>query len=153
MLGTLAQIQFSKFSDMQRFCEHVLGVDLSRPCCNLCKHLKKGDEFQQGVLTTVKKNFSQGVVFLRNSRPSSSALWTLASECLAGSKSPFKGFDHIHFWVGNARQAAVYYITRFGFQPCAYRGLESRPPPNIPQPWVGHNHQYRWNTYRAQGLI
>eukprot|EP00667_Euglena_gracilis_P009945 EG_transcript_10118 len=43
----------------------------------------------------------------------------------AGSKSPFKGFDHIHFWVGNARQAAVYYITRFGFQPCAYRGLET----------------------------
>lgn len=37
----------------------------------------------------------------------------------------FLGFDHIHFWVGNAFQAAAYYICRFGFQPLAYRSLET----------------------------
>lgn len=35
------------------------------------------------------------------------------------------GFDHVTFWVGNAKQAASYYTTRFGFQPLAYRGLET----------------------------
>ncbi|XP_065188358.1 4-hydroxyphenylpyruvate dioxygenase-like isoform X2 [Sycon ciliatum] len=34
-------------------------------------------------------------------------------------------FDHITFWVGNAKQAATFYIARFGFQPLAYRGLEN----------------------------
>jgi len=37
----------------------------------------------------------------------------------------FTGFDHITFWVGNAKQAASYYITRLGFSPCGYRGLET----------------------------
>jgi 4-hydroxyphenylpyruvate dioxygenase len=32
---------------------------------------------------------------------------------------------HIEFWVGNARQAAAYYVTQFGFTPFAYRGLET----------------------------
>lgn len=37
----------------------------------------------------------------------------------------YLGFDHLHFWVGNAYQAAAYYITRFGFEPYAFRGLET----------------------------
>lgn len=37
----------------------------------------------------------------------------------------FFGFDHLNFWVGNAFQAASYYITRFGFEPLAYKGLET----------------------------
>ena len=37
----------------------------------------------------------------------------------------YHGFDHIEFWVGNARQAASYYCARFGFQLVAYRGLET----------------------------
>eukprot|EP00128_Syssomonas_multiformis_P003824 Colp12_sorted_trinity150504_noHs@24322 len=37
----------------------------------------------------------------------------------------FHGFDHILFWVGNAKQAATYYCTRFGFEPVGYRGLET----------------------------
>ena len=32
--------------------------------------------------------------------------------------------DHITFWVGNAKQAASYYIIHFGFEPFAYKGLE-----------------------------
>ncbi|KAF2076868.1 hypothetical protein CYY_001835 [Polysphondylium violaceum] len=35
------------------------------------------------------------------------------------------GFDHITFWVGNALQAASWYITRFGFENVAYSGLET----------------------------
>jgi len=37
----------------------------------------------------------------------------------------FLGFDHIVFWVGNAKQAASYYTTRFGFEYLAYQGLET----------------------------
>ncbi|XP_026468006.1 4-hydroxyphenylpyruvate dioxygenase-like [Ctenocephalides felis] len=37
----------------------------------------------------------------------------------------FLNFDHITFWVGNAKQAASYYCTRMGFEPLAYQGLET----------------------------
>lgn len=37
----------------------------------------------------------------------------------------FFAFDHAHFWVGNAKQAAAYYTSRFGFEYVAYRGLET----------------------------
>ena len=38
---------------------------------------------------------------------------------------PINGTDYVEFYVGNARQAANYYQTAFGFQPLAYRGLET----------------------------
>lgn len=38
---------------------------------------------------------------------------------------PLNGTDHVEFYVGNAKQAAHYYITAFGFQPVAYAGLET----------------------------
>lgn len=38
---------------------------------------------------------------------------------------PLKGTDHVEFYVGNAKQAAHYYQTAFGFQPLAYRGPET----------------------------
>jgi len=37
----------------------------------------------------------------------------------------FSGFDHVHFYVSNAKQVATYYISRLGFEPLAYRGLET----------------------------
>lgn len=37
----------------------------------------------------------------------------------------FIGFDHIVFWVGNAKQAASFYTSRFGFEYLAYKGLET----------------------------
>lgn len=40
----------------------------------------------------------------------------------------YVGFDHIHWYVGNAKQAASYYITRMGFKPVAYRGPETGSP-------------------------
>jgi 4-hydroxyphenylpyruvate dioxygenase len=37
----------------------------------------------------------------------------------------FTGYDHVTWWVGNAKQAASYYSTVFGFETVAYRGLET----------------------------
>jgi len=37
----------------------------------------------------------------------------------------FLRFDHIEWWVGNAKQAASYYCARLGFEPLAYQGLET----------------------------
>lgn len=37
----------------------------------------------------------------------------------------FLAFDHVTFWVSNAKQAASYYTTRLGFEPLAYQGLET----------------------------
>ncbi|HRH65863.1 MAG TPA: 4-hydroxyphenylpyruvate dioxygenase [Bacteroidia bacterium] len=38
---------------------------------------------------------------------------------------PIQGTDYIEFYVGNAKQAAHYYKTAFGFQSLAYAGLET----------------------------
>ena len=38
---------------------------------------------------------------------------------------PLKGTDYVEFYVGNAKQAAHFYKTAFGFQSYAYRGLET----------------------------
>lgn len=35
------------------------------------------------------------------------------------------GYDHVTWWVGNAKQAAAYYTQLFGFKVIAYRGLET----------------------------
>eukprot|EP00343_Euplotes_focardii_P006690 CAMPEP_0205821394 /NCGR_PEP_ID=MMETSP0206-20130828/7459_1 /ASSEMBLY_ACC=CAM_ASM_000279 /TAXON_ID=36767 /ORGANISM="Euplotes focardii, Strain TN1" /LENGTH=380 /DNA_ID=CAMNT_0053116843 /DNA_START=20 /DNA_END=1162 /DNA_ORIENTATION=- len=37
----------------------------------------------------------------------------------------FLAFDHLRFYVGNAKQAASYYTSRFGFEHVAYQGLET----------------------------
>ncbi|GAB1203035.1 hypothetical protein APSETT445_001661 [Aspergillus pseudonomiae] len=41
------------------------------------------------------------------------------------SLASYRGYDHVHWYVGNAKQAATYYITRMGFKRVAYRGLET----------------------------
>jgi 4-hydroxyphenylpyruvate dioxygenase len=38
---------------------------------------------------------------------------------------PIKGYDHIEFYVGNAKQAAHFYDKTFGFRPIAKCGLET----------------------------
>ncbi|TVY29785.1 4-hydroxyphenylpyruvate dioxygenase [Lachnellula hyalina] len=37
----------------------------------------------------------------------------------------FHGYDHVTWYVGNAKQAASYYTTRLGFYTVAYQGLET----------------------------
>lgn len=36
-----------------------------------------------------------------------------------------QAFDHITLWVGNALQASAWFCLRFGYEPFAYRGLET----------------------------
>src|SRR5205085_8493621 len=38
---------------------------------------------------------------------------------------PLEGTDYVEFYVGNARQAAHYYMNAFGFQAIAYAGPET----------------------------
>jgi 4-hydroxyphenylpyruvate dioxygenase len=38
---------------------------------------------------------------------------------------PLQGTDHVEFYVGNAKQAAHYYMSAFGFQAAAYAGPET----------------------------
>lgn len=38
---------------------------------------------------------------------------------------PLLGTDYVELYVGNAKQAAHYYISAWGFQPLAYSGLET----------------------------
>ena len=38
---------------------------------------------------------------------------------------PVRGYDHVEFYVGNAKQAAHFYDRTLGFRPVAKRGLET----------------------------
>src|SRR6188474_3796885 len=38
---------------------------------------------------------------------------------------PLQGTDYVEFYVGNAKQAAHYYMSAFGFQALAYSGPET----------------------------
>uniref|UniRef100_A0A672SNR4 4-hydroxyphenylpyruvate dioxygenase n=1 Tax=Sinocyclocheilus grahami TaxID=75366 RepID=A0A672SNR4_SINGR len=40
-------------------------------------------------------------------------------------RGKFLRFHHVKFWVGNAKQAAVFYCDKFGLEPLAYKGLET----------------------------
>ena len=67
--------------------------------------------------------------------PSAAGLSVLASDgSIISPNSPpelnnigpgYGGYDHITWWVGNAKQAASYYISRMGFRSLARRGLET----------------------------
>ncbi|OJJ96375.1 hypothetical protein ASPACDRAFT_34921 [Aspergillus aculeatus ATCC 16872] len=57
---------------------------------------------------------------IATSPPTSPSLPTNTS-----SLASYKGYDHVHWYVGNAKQAASFYITRMGFERIAYRGLET----------------------------
>ena len=37
----------------------------------------------------------------------------------------YKAYDHVHWYVGNAKQAAAFWVARMGFERVAYRGLET----------------------------
>ncbi len=38
--------------------------------------------------------------------------------------SDYRSYDHVHWYVGNAKQAVTYYIARMGFKQVAYRALD-----------------------------
>jgi 4-hydroxyphenylpyruvate dioxygenase len=37
----------------------------------------------------------------------------------------YRGYDHVHWYVGNAKQAVTYYVARMGFKQVAYRALDT----------------------------
>lgn len=41
------------------------------------------------------------------------------------NKDRYQGYHHMTWYVGNAKQAASWYVTRMGFQVTAYKGLET----------------------------
>uniref|UniRef100_A0A8P4GHU4 4-hydroxyphenylpyruvate dioxygenase n=1 Tax=Dicentrarchus labrax TaxID=13489 RepID=A0A8P4GHU4_DICLA len=41
------------------------------------------------------------------------------------ARGKFVRFHHLTFWVGNAKQAASFYCDKMGFEPLAYKGLET----------------------------
>jgi len=49
----------------------------------------------------------------------------LTSNVTQSQVHSYQGYDHVHWYVGNAKQAASFYITRMGFRKLAYRGLET----------------------------
>ncbi len=53
------------------------------------------------------------------------ATQTLPVETEVHDTFPINGTDYIEFYVGNAKQAAFYYQTAFGFQLVGYRGPET----------------------------
>src|SRR6476646_3998117 len=50
---------------------------------------------------------------------------TLELATPASDTFPINGTDYIEFYVGNAKQASVYYRAAFGFQLVGYRGPET----------------------------
>jgi len=50
---------------------------------------------------------------------------TLDKKLKAADFLPLNGTDHVEFYVGNAKQAAHFYKTAFGFQSLAYAGPET----------------------------
>jgi 4-hydroxyphenylpyruvate dioxygenase len=50
---------------------------------------------------------------------------TIAADILTTDFLPLKGTDYIELYVGNAKQAAHFYKTAFGFQSLAYAGPET----------------------------
>lgn len=43
----------------------------------------------------------------------------------ATSSASFRGYDHVTWYVGNAKVTASYYVTRMGFRVIGYSGLET----------------------------
>ncbi|GAD97572.1 4-hydroxyphenylpyruvate dioxygenase [Paecilomyces variotii No. 5] len=57
--------------------------------------------------------------------PSAISLPSSSGPSESSNLSSYRGYDHVHWYVGNAKQAASYYVTRMGFERIAYRGLET----------------------------
>lgn len=65
--------------------------------------------------------------------PSHELSYTTHNHAVQGQSLPktpkkvagYRGYDHVHWYVGNAKQAAAFYVSRMGFERIAYRGLET----------------------------
>lgn len=57
--------------------------------------------------------------------PAATADLTSSLPSTPASIATYKAYDHIHWYVGNAKQAAAFYVARLGFERVAFRGLET----------------------------
>jgi 4-hydroxyphenylpyruvate dioxygenase len=60
-----------------------------------------------------------------SSAPSTHTESSSSSASSLSSLSSYHGYDHVHWYVGNAKQAVTYYISRMGFRLLAYRDLST----------------------------
>jgi 4-hydroxyphenylpyruvate dioxygenase len=70
---------------------------------------------------------SQGTSLPLHSKPSttSDAPEIARRDSQEAHQPVYHGYHHVTWWVGNAKQAASYYTSRFGFHNIAYKGLET----------------------------
>jgi 4-hydroxyphenylpyruvate dioxygenase len=50
----------------------------------------------------------------------------VAAPAVQAPTAGYRGYHHVTWWVGNAKQAASYYTTRMGFRPVAKRDLNTK---------------------------
>ena len=62
---------------------------------------------------------------LGSSPPSTTPATFAPSSTQTESTLDYRGYDHVHWYVGNAKQAATYYIARMGFHKVAFRDLST----------------------------
>src|SRR5690554_2281215 len=87
------------------------------PCITMRKLCTSSREFNKLKTTKTRKKMSQE---LKSVEYGLEKIFEGAQDFL-----PILGTDYIEFYVGNAKQAAHYYKTAFGFQSEAYAGLET----------------------------
>lgn len=78
---------------------------------------------------TLNMHNSANNIKIRDEIENDTSSRTENSTCSASVAEKVEGrvdsFDHVTFWVGNAKQSAAFYMAQFGFQPFAFRGLET----------------------------
>jgi 4-hydroxyphenylpyruvate dioxygenase len=89
--------------------------------------IEPNEQEQAGKLKPVSKsNHQEGQIVPEQTKQLPGYVNEIAS---SKGREQFDGrvdsFDHVTFWVGNARQSAVFYMTQLGFEPLAFRGLET----------------------------
>ncbi|KAF1997173.1 4-hydroxyphenylpyruvate dioxygenase [Amniculicola lignicola CBS 123094] len=57
--------------------------------------------------------------------PPGSPVTSQTSSSSSNDLSAYRGYHHVHWYVGNAKQAAAFYVSRMGFERVAYKGLET----------------------------
>lgn len=99
------------------------------------KHLLVDTKQQQLELSTVKEisstvpssntNTTKSTIEIASNIKEDFMDFTETARVQANTEGRVDSFDHVTFWVGNAKQSAVFYMTQFGFEPFAFRGLET----------------------------
>lgn len=109
--------------------ESQVASKLPKPVENLAESASNVCLITSGNKTITRlNNCAETVVLDHHQASESKSQSNVASACAKMDKEcegRVNAFDHVTFWVGNAKQSACFYMTQFGFQPLAFRGLET----------------------------